>query len=723
MRRAVVVVLLLVLLLPVAVLLGAGFVLDSAAVRGRLVAALERATGHPVRVDGPVGLAWGLVPAVSVRDVAVLNGPGFSRPALATVRLAEARVALLPLLTGRVEVRGVALDGIDVLLERDAAGRANWAPDAVPAAAPAAGPGDRVAPGRRSPVEIGPLVVTNTLVALRGAPAVRVRRLEGTPSGGPVRGELVVNGVVVTLGGTAGPGPHLELTAAAPGLAAAVSGEVGGAMAVQVRADDLEVVSPLAGVALPPLRDVRFTAALPGPAAMRLSVGPSVVADGVTVREGVVEAGAFDQPLRVSLVGTVRELPVAVSAVAGSLAGLLARTAPVQVRVDADGGFLEASGSMEGATVSGWMPDLRRAGALAGVRLPALHTLAVEARVLPRPGGDGVLVRGLRVTAAEGDLAGDLALGRAPRPSARGSLVAQRLDVDAILAPAVTAPVPVVAPVPGPAPSPPISAPLPLTGLRQFDADLQVGVAQATWRGVAYRAIEARGVVQDGRLRLDPVRMTAPGGPVQGMLVVDAAAVPPSMSVALKAPALDVAPIAEAAGEAGAASGTVQLDLALRGAGADMAAVAATLDGHVAAALVDGEIENSVLVGLFGPALRAAKLSDEVGGRSRVRCMVVRADAKAGLVALPTLALDSTRLRLEGDGVVNLVDQTLDLHLRPSLKVGPTSVAVPVRLTGPIRAPRPAVEKGVVAPGRFGFTIGGTANDPCPAALAQMRVR
>ena len=227
-------------------------------------------------------------------------------------------------------------------------------------------------------------------------------------------------------------------------------------------------------------------------------------------------------------------------------------------------------------------------------------------------------------------------------------------------------------------------------------------------------------MLQDGRLRVDPARMQAPGGLIQGQVLADAG--DQSAAVKLFAQGLDAATVATAAGAADAVTGTADIDVDLRGQGADWRAMAATLEGHAGLALVDGDVENAALMALFGPALRAANLPIDPAGRSRVRCFGTRVDAAAGQVSVRALALDASRLRLDGDGTVNLREQTVDLHLRPTLRIGGTGIAIPVRLTGPIGAPKTAMERGAIAPGRVGISIGGApAADPCGPALAAAR--
>ncbi len=731
----------LLVAVPVVVVLGSGLVLDSAAVRQRVSAAVERATGRGFRIDGPIGIAWSLVPAIEVRRAVLLNLPGFSREALATVRRVEVRLALLPLLSGRVEVRSVVIEGPDVLLERDAAGRGNWQAPVAPVVAGPAGP--VAAPAARTPVEVSRVTVEDGRVALLGVAAVVVPALSVSPAGGAVAGTVQVNGVAFEIKGRTGALDRapvaVEVSAVGGGVAASVAGEMGGALTVQVLAPALEAVSGLAGRALPALRDVQVTGQMGpgGVSGMRLVAGTSEVAPGVRLVRLSVDAPALDKPVQVAAEGMVRALPVAVALNAGSLAAVLAGgMVPVQVLVVADGATVAGQGSVADLsgrglemTVSARVPDLRRTGGLAGVALPPVRDGALDVRVLPGPGGT-VLARGLRLSMAQGDVAGDLAFGVGARASVRGSLVSQRLDLDGLAMPVAAAP---VAPAPGPVgPAPQSVAPgqsfsgrliperaVPFEVLRGGDADVRLQAGAVVLGGAEYRAIEARVLLQDGRLRVDPMQMVSPGGAVQGQVMADASAAPPTVAVTLRGRGLDAGPIAAALGGGGALTGAVDVDVQLRAAGADVRALAATLEGRLGVALVDGEVDNQALAGLFGPALRAAGLPVELGGRSHVRCLAARFDVAGGQAAMKALALDATRVRLEGEGTFNLVDETMDARLKPTIRIGSAGVQTPVRLTGPWRAPVPALERNLA--GRFGLSIGVAANDPCGPGLAAAR--
>ncbi len=92
----------------------------------RIARMVAEATGRELTMGGEVGLDFGFSPALEVTDVALANAPWASEPQMITVRRIEARVRLLPLLLGDIELRYLKLADVDVWLATDAAGKGNW---------------------------------------------------------------------------------------------------------------------------------------------------------------------------------------------------------------------------------------------------------------------------------------------------------------------------------------------------------------------------------------------------------------------------------------------------------------------------------------------------------------------------------------------------------------------------------------------------------------------
>ena len=741
MKRALLVLLVIVVLVPASALAAAHFLLTQDWLKARAEEAVQRSTGRALTIAGPVRLAWSLTPTIEAQDVSLANPPGMSRPAMAHLDRVQAQVALLPLLSRRVEISRIVLTAPDVLFERDAAGHPNWVFVQPPSGSPSAAPATPNRP--RMELAVGAVEVRDALIGWRagGSPAqLHLPALDYTPATNAVHGTIQYNGVPLELKGTAGPieGANwpLALDLVGGGIAAAARGTVSQAV-VALLIPDLGAITALAGRALPDLHGIEVNATL---AAMemrdfRVVAGASDL-DGVRLVRASLATAAADQPITVSADLAVGQLPIALAGTAGTLQALLGGgPIPLQGKLSVADAALSAEGSVSDLrgtglqlALSGNAPDLARLGDKAGVAVPALHDVSVQARLAAAP--PGFVIRGLHLASSAGDLAGDLAFGLTPRPAVRGTLVSQRLDLDGLALHAPPAPSPPPPPQPPPATAAPAPKPeaasrvipdtkLPLAALRRFDADLHLTVGEAVWRGVSYRAVDTALRVADGKLRVDPLTLQGPGGPMRAQLTADAD--PPAVAVSAQAPGLAAGPVLALFGAPEFSPGTIDLDLQLRGLGDTPRALAATLDGHLGAALVDGEVDNRWLADLLSDALRAANLPADQAGRSHVRCAAIRADAAAGVVKLPTLTLDAAKLKLDGTGELNLANETVDLHLRPQLRLG-ALLAVPVHVSGAFRAPKVALDPGVLGPGRIGLTIGGPpAADTCGPALALAR--
>lgn len=100
---------------------------DAGRFRPQIAAAIEAATGYPLRIDGEVRLDLLPSVALAVEDVALANPPGFSAPDLLRWRELTLGARLVPLLRGELELTRLRLVGPDLRLERRADGSVNWA--------------------------------------------------------------------------------------------------------------------------------------------------------------------------------------------------------------------------------------------------------------------------------------------------------------------------------------------------------------------------------------------------------------------------------------------------------------------------------------------------------------------------------------------------------------------------------------------------------------------
>ncbi|MQA65395.1 MAG: AsmA family protein [Alphaproteobacteria bacterium] len=100
--------------------------IDWNAYRSEIATEVRKATGRKLTIDGAIDVALLPVPRLSVAKVRLANLDGAHAPDMARFDALDVRIALWPLLSGKVEVSSVELRGADIELEALTDGRVNW---------------------------------------------------------------------------------------------------------------------------------------------------------------------------------------------------------------------------------------------------------------------------------------------------------------------------------------------------------------------------------------------------------------------------------------------------------------------------------------------------------------------------------------------------------------------------------------------------------------------
>lgn len=251
--------------------------------KGLIVAKVKEATGRDLQLNGDLEMVLGLTPSVRVNGARFGNAPWASDPNMLAVETFEAQVALLPALTGTIQVKRLVLDGVAIFLETDAKGRANWTfgdagggeaagKPAAPATEAEAGPTalpslDEVSirNARLVVKDSGNVVTTLALDSLdltaEGADAPLNVALAGSYNGVPFDAKGVLGPLAALAAAKPAPYP-VALQGTVGGIALAADGKIaeplgarGVDLAVKVDAASLSGLAPLSGPlpALPPL--------------------------------------------------------------------------------------------------------------------------------------------------------------------------------------------------------------------------------------------------------------------------------------------------------------------------------------------------------------------------------------------------------------------------------------------------------------------------------------
>ena len=125
LRKVLYVVIGLVVLLVAAVLIGPSFV-DWNKYKPEITAAAEKQTGRTLAIDGDISLSILPAPTLTAEGVRFANVEGASTADMVTLQALDVRVALVPLLSGDIQVESVTLVDPVIVLEAMADGTNNW---------------------------------------------------------------------------------------------------------------------------------------------------------------------------------------------------------------------------------------------------------------------------------------------------------------------------------------------------------------------------------------------------------------------------------------------------------------------------------------------------------------------------------------------------------------------------------------------------------------------
>ncbi len=201
LKKVLIVIVGLLLLLVLAALVGPRFV-NWNGYKDRVAAAVFQATGRALAIDGNITLALLPSPTLSVEGVRLANLPGGSSPDMARLKSLDVEVALIPLMSGRIQVTHISLLEPVILLERLPDGRANWQLQPQPQAGAESTTG--AVPGGQSgapasahafDISVDNLTIENgTLVYRAGSTEQRLESINATISARSIYGPYAAQG-------------------------------------------------------------------------------------------------------------------------------------------------------------------------------------------------------------------------------------------------------------------------------------------------------------------------------------------------------------------------------------------------------------------------------------------------------------------------------------------------------------------------------------------------
>ena len=207
---------------------------------------------------------------------------------------------------------------------------------------------------------------------------------------------------------------------------------------------------------------------------------------------------------------------------------------------------------------------------------------------------------------------------------------------------------------------------LDLSGLRALDANLALGIASLKFQRFSFSDVALALKVANGAVDGHLTRLSMYGGTGTARLIADGSRATPQIAVDLNVQNIQAEPLLKDAIGFDRITGRGRLQVTLAGAGRSQAALMHALHGTAAFTFNDGAfkgvnlaaVARSIQSALSGAAIGAGASTDfaELGATFTVA---------NGSAATQDLHLLNPFVRVDGQGLINIGDQTIDMRLAP----------------------------------------------------------
>ncbi|MFQ5541563.1 MAG: AsmA family protein, partial [Candidatus Binatia bacterium] len=656
--------------------------------KGLITQKVKEATGLDMRIEGDLDLTGSLSPTVVAEEVSFANAPWGQRPQMVMVKRFEAKVALIPLLRGDLQVKRLTLVEPDIFVETDARGHGNWEFFGLMMTQKPKQPAEADDGGTLAldiaevQIEKGRLTFRNGVSGQTVTLSVNNFSARSDSFDHPIALDLVATfkGRPIIVTGTLGAFKKLlkneshpvDLAVKAGNTKVNVKGSVASAIkgkgvniAFRMDSKSLSDLSWLAGTDLPKVGPIQITAKVSEEKGvymvkdLKTAVGKSDLSGEVKVVVGgtkpKVSAHLASNLIDLTDVPPTNPLPALKALLSAGADGTFKAKyihAPGMALKQVDAALNPKSGQQRANLALTMKADsLADLSRLAGTDLPAFGPFSITAKVSEEK--EAYTVKDFKVTVGNSDLSGEVKValgGKRPNVSARlASVLIDFLDF---------------MPASGVAPEENTSGEklifpateLPLDALRWADADVTLKAKYVHAPGVTLKQVNVAPSLKGGRLRVKQAKAQLAGGTVSADMTMDARSKTAKLSTQLDAKEVEVGRLLEQVDLTDVMSGgrtDVKIDLNSRG--NSVRELMAKLNGRMLVAMGESRIHNSV-ANVAAPDLlleifHMMNPFTEKDEYTSLRCGVVLFDVKDGIATTDKgIGAETSKMNLIGSG-------------------------------------------------------------------------
>lgn len=339
-------------------------------------------------------------------------------------------------------------------------------------------------------------------------------------------------------------------------------------------------------------------------------------------------------------------------------------------------------------TVDLQVPSVRGLAAWVGSPIKmggtGLGPMAISGKVSLAGGKIGFSDANLSLDAikAKGEFAFD---GTGARPSAKGRLDVDRLDLNPYLPPetkgqAAAAPAGNAGAPAAPASSGWSEEPIDLAPLKSADADFALTVGSLQYRKIQVGNSALTLHLKDGRLETDLTQLALYQGAGKGKVVLDGSGAMPAVEANFDLNNVQMEALLRDAMDLDRLSGTGTFDMAVTGRGHSQREIIGALNGKGDLNLANGAIKGMNIVGMVQNVASAFQGGSGNAQQTNFVSLIGTYTIVNGILTNKDLQLKSAELPVTGAGTVDLPRRTVDYKITPSVA---GAVAIPVMIRGP----------------------------------------
>jgi len=289
-------------------------------------------------------------------------------------------------------------------------------------------------------------------------------------------------------------------------------------------------------------------------------------------------------------------------------------------------------------------------------------------------------------------------------------------------------------PVNPPPAAPP--TPLPLETLRKLDVNGTLHVASATFANLVFTDVVMPLVAKDGHVRLGPTQARMYGGTYNGDIVLDARPVQAQLSLNEHVHATDIGALVKAAVNSSRLSGRADADVAVTGVGNTDDAIKRSLNGKIDVNVKQGALVGVDIVyelqrvnALLKRQVPAARTGTGPA-RTNFNALQMNGGLDKGVLRIDDMRMDTDFLKVHGKGTLDTTTEAINYQLVAAVNKlpaasGPSTsapaggggldalgaVEVPLTITGTMSSPTVRPDIAALAKGKLGQEVQQKAGD------------